>query len=181
MLRRKFAIVFLLVSSLLLSISKPTYAYNLEGYHWSSSAIKYYYEDYDSSRFRYFIELGAAAWNSQSINASLTNSYGLGVFCGESYSPSAGWDGICYISWDNNGYITSASLVLNSGIAQTWNNDGALKSVAVHEFGHILSLGENPGLVCIMNDATWGPQSRYGTYGLTTPQPIDVGGVNYIY
>jgi hypothetical protein len=183
MFKRKTKTIFsvILIAFLLVSSSTSAYAYNLCGYEWSSSSIKYYYDSYPSTRFKTYIGLGASAWNSTSMHASLTNQYPNGAYCAETSNPNATWDGISYVSWDANGYVTSASIVLNTAVTQTWNNDAALKSVAVHEFGHILSLDENGTSQYIMNDCTWGAYSRYGTYKLTTPQSMDVTGVNQIY
>jgi YD repeat-containing protein len=181
MFKHKILLSVMLTTFILIFNCTSAYAYNLCGYEWRSSSIKYYYDNYPSYRFKSTIGQAASAWNSESINASLSFQYPDGVYCAEVTSPNATWDGICYIYWDDEGYVTSATLALNSAISQTWDDSGALKSVAVHEFGHILSLDENGTLECIMNDCTWGVNSRYGTYGLTTPQSIDVAGVNMIY
>jgi hypothetical protein len=50
----------------------------------------------------------------------------------------------------------------------------------VHEFVHALGLGHVQGAV-IMNPATWGQNSRYETYNLTTPQNDDLNGINTLY
>ncbi|HHU72696.1 MAG TPA: hypothetical protein GXZ21_11785 [Clostridiales bacterium] len=182
MIKRKILVLLMLITTLFAFNNITAYAaYNLEPYEWSDSAIKYYYDNYNSTRFKTYIGIAASTWNSESINASLSYQYPIGAYCTEVQDPNAAWDGICYISYDSNGYITNATLCLNASISVTWNNDNALKSVAVHEFGHILSLGDNGEMKCIMNDMTWGTNSRYGTYKLTTPQSIDVAGVNYIY
>ena len=70
---------------------------------------------------------------------------------------------------------------LNTAYTNTWSSAGARKSVAVHEFGHVFGLDENGSTKTIMNAFTWGSNSRYGSYGLTTPQSDDKSGVNSIY
>lgn len=182
MFKRKTLISLMLIIFLLVFNSSSAYAYNLYGYKWSSPSIKYYYDNYISTRCKTFIGTAVSTWNSQgtkiSFSFSSTSPY---VYCSEVSDSNATWDGITYISWGSNGYVTSATVVLNSGVTRTWNNDGALKSVAVHEFGHVLGLDENGTDKCIMNDATWGLQSRYETYSLTTPQKADVDAIKYLY
>lgn len=170
----------LLTSTYVNPVSAATY--QICGYEWASSSIKYYYDNYNSSRFVSFLNNAASVWNSSGVsNARLSYQYGSGIYCTEGYYPNAQDDGWSYISWNSNGIITSASLVINSGATITWNNDNALRSVFVHEFGHNLSLDENWPLQCVMNTYTWGNQSRYGSFSIYSPQLVDVTAVNTVY
>lgn len=117
------------------------------------------------------------AWSG--VDASLSFSANYNVYCIESYQPGALWDGITN-STTEYGYFTTQTLILNTG-KRAYNNTDALKSVAAHEFGHVFGLADYSASKTIMNDYTWGPNSRYETFGLTTPQNDDKNGVNYLY
>ncbi|MFL0195861.1 matrixin family metalloprotease [Clostridium sp. WILCCON 0269] len=67
--------------------------------------------------------------------------------------PSVSWDGLISAT-ASGGYYTSVIISLNMSATNTWNSDGALKSVAVHEFGHGLGLNENGTTKTIMNAYT---------------------------
>ena len=72
-------------------------------------------------------------------------------------------------------------MYINTGIKETWNNDGALQSVAVHEFGHCLGLADNNSTRTIMNGYTFGTGSRYEGYGIILPTTDDENGINNLY
>ncbi len=181
---KKLFVLVLMFTLLTSTYLKPVNAatYQICGYQWPSSSISYYYDNYNSSRFKSFLNDAASVWNSSGVSkARLSYNYGSGVYCTEGYYPNAQDDGWSYIYWDSKGIITSASILINTAATTTWNNDYALKSVFVHEFGHILSLDENWPLECVMNTYTWGYLSRYGTFGIYKPQPVDVAAINTVY
>lgn len=93
------------------------------------------------------------------------------------------WDGLTQTSYSSASphYVVSQTLILNKAKTTTWNSDGALKSVVVHEMGHVFGLKDNGKTRTIMNGYTFGANSRYGGYGLTVPQTDDVNGVNAKY
>lgn len=93
---------------------------------------------------------------------------------------SVEWDGITY-SYANDSTLYKAIVDLNRA-KDAWDDSDALLSVATHEFGHALGLGDLDSYnECIMNGYTWGDGSRYGDYGITSPQDDDIDGVNSIY
>lgn len=93
------------------------------------------------------------------------------------------WDGLTQTRYNSKSpyYVVSQTLTLNMAKTSTWNNNGALKSVVVHEMGHVFGLNDNKTTKTIMNGYTFGTNSRYGRYGLTVPQTDDVKGVNAKY
>lgn len=163
------------------SISIDVYAYKTTGYIWNSSNINYYYDNYNTSRGQAFFAEGVTAWNNANVDATISFSSGSGFCITEVSNSSVQWDGITNLSlsW---GYISTGTIVaINMAATTTWNDNGALKSVIVHEIGHVLGLGENGTTQTIMNAGTWGANSRYGGYSLTTPQSDDKNGINAIY
>lgn len=162
---------------MLLSSTLPVYGYNLIGYKWSTNSATYYYDNYNSSRGKTYFKEGATAWNSTDFTFSMGSYSSRNIFCSET-NVEAQWDAISTTTY-NGAYFVSGTLLVNT-TSRTWNNDGALKSAIVHEFGHCLGLDEYDAVV-IMNSCTWGDNSRYETYKLTTPQSDDKKGVNYLY
>lgn len=177
-LKRKTVISLLLSCILLIGSITVTYAYSKSGYTWSSSTIKYYYDNYNSTRGKSYINTGASAWNSTDVTFTKSGSYN--IYCSEVSNPDASWDGITYLTYSGSKF-KSATLYLNMSKTNTWNNNDALKSVAVHEFGHALGLSHVPNAKVIMNPYTWGTNSRYGTFGITTIQTDDRVGANALY
>lgn len=153
-------------------VSMDVQAYNCIGPRWEKTTINYYYVNS-------IFATGAASWSGLDAKLIYSPTY-YDINCYTVSSPNANWDGISYIG-NNMLHITSVTININSAASQTWNNDNAVKSVVSHEFGHALGLEDNGSSRTIMNDHTWGTNSRYGTYQLTTPQEDDRTGINAIY
>lgn len=137
----------------------PTYAYKLASFQHQNSTIYYYYDNWVESRARSFFSVGASAWKDKTTQAVIKR-----------YTSN----------YSDTGYVKSQTVILNLS-SLSWSDDGALKSVVVHEMGHVFGLNDNGTTRTIMNAYTYGTNSRYGYFGLTTPQTDDVIGVNVIY
>lgn len=173
-------ISILLVIILLYETTNTVYAYNTLGYIWKSSTIKYYYENFNSVRAKTFINTGANGWSATNVNFTTGNAGNYNIYCSEVTNSNVSWDGVTTSYYSNDGYFTRQTMQLNRAITSTWNTDGALKSVVTHEFGHCLGLDHSNGKV-IMNPYTWGNNSRYGSYNISTIQQDDKNGANALY
>ena len=162
----------ILICILSFVVCMDVHAYNRIGKRWEKTSINYYYVSP-------IFGTGAASWSGLDATLIYSPTY-YDINCYTVSSPNANWDGISYVGY-NMLYITSVTINVNSAASQTWNNENAVKSVVAHEFGHALGLDENGSTRTIMNDHTWGTNSRYGTYQLTTPQEDDKAGINAIY
>lgn len=157
---------------LLMITAVDVQAYQTIGKRWAKTSINYYYTN---SVFA----SGASAWSGLDAKFIYSPTY-YDVNCYTVSDLKAAWDGASQIG-QNSTHIVSVTITVNTAASQTWNNSNAVKSVVAHEFGHALGLNENGSSRTIMNDHTWGANSRYGTYGLTQPQADDRAGVNAIY
>lgn len=175
-------IISIILIFLMVSISAFTVSgYSLLGYKNKSSTVNYYYDNYNSSRFKDFVSKGASSWNSAKVDAKFSYKYASGIVCSETSNSKVSWDGISYYSHNSKNQFTSQSIVINKAMP-AWNTDGALKSVVVHEFGHQLGLDDlYNGSKAVMNGYTYGNNSRYGTYKISAPTTDDKNGVNKIY
>ena len=154
-------------------------AYSLTGAWWNKGKIEWRYENYISYRAKQMYVEGINEWKKKSIDAKISS--GNKVVCGERNINDT-WDGLTCPEYKTGSLeFKSQNVFLNKCKKQTWSSDGALKSVVIHEFGHVFGLADTSKTKNIMNGSTWGTKSRYGTYKLTTPQKDDISGVNKIY
>lgn len=150
-------------------------AYKTVGYKWSSKSVKYMLID---TTYLTNAKVAAAATSWNSTNVTVSDATG-NIVVSTTSNPNVTWDGLTNLNYSGS-YFTSASVYLNRAMP-AFSNTNALKSVMTHEFGHVLGLGENGATQTIMNQYTYGSNSRYGAYGLTVPQTDDKNGVNSIY
>ena len=178
-MRKRWAVALSLL--FLLSCSVPVYAYKYTGYKWSNTNVAYYYENYNTARGKKYLQIGAQAWNDTDVTLSKKSSYN--ILCSEINKPDVEWDGVTRLEGIDKTKKLYLDLVMyiNTGIKETWNNDGALESVAVHEFGHCLGLADNNSTRTIMNGYTFGTGSRYEGYGIILPTTDDENGINNLY
>lgn len=176
--------LFIGLSVILLSgIVNVVYAYNVIGCRWESSTVYYYYDNYNSSRGKAYIDIGAEGWDSTDINFIKGTAGNYNIYCSETDNLNVSWDGITNYTYSGtSGYINDpATIQLNTAKTRTWNDNGALQSVAIHEFGHAVGLAHVENARVIMNPYTWGENSRYEDFGITTIQADDVNGANSLY
>lgn len=176
------ALLFMLVCITTLLISIPfIQAVVIGGWYWENPAIMFYIHP-SASTFTTTAWVNTAnQWTALTAsNVEFTRIYGMqgaSAILGEDYV-AEDWDGMATI-FTSNGRVVSASAVLNSYYTGSYN---ALKraSVASHELGHILGLGdENPSKRELMNQRT---DYRYDLYKISTPQPVELHVIdNVIY
>ena len=174
--------LFICLSAILFSgVVKVVHAYNVFWCRWENSTVYYYYDNYNSSRGKFYIDIGADGWDSTDINFASDTAGNYNIYYGETNNPNVAWEGITDYTV-TIGYIEgSATIQINMAQTKTWNDDGALQWVAIHEFGYALSLAHAENARAIMNPYTWGENSRYGDFGITTIQADDVNGANSLY
>lgn len=177
--RNLFIVVFVCFLTFVYN-QTPIWAYHYLGSKWPSSSIKYNYDNQTSSGYvQTFFGSAANVWSKSDVTIRKSGSGNDVIYCIQVSEPKESWDGISS-NYKKNGIISYSLIEINKAITKTWNNQGALKSVVVHEFGHTLGLDHTNGAV-IMNPYTWGSKSRYGEYGVTVPASDDIKGINALY
>jgi hypothetical protein len=212
MMKRKRNIISLLSVIIIMSCSFPVSAYKLEDDRHTvkcnpNKAVYYQYIGNNSIAKNAFA-VAANEW-TKDTDANIKAHVNPTLVCSDIYATAADWDALSdserddwnhkfdvSVSYDSeigedglsvwwrndHNVVSKAHIYLNRAQSKTWNDTGALQSVAVHEFGHILGLADMyDGSKCIMNAYTWGDNSRYGTYRLTKPQDDDIDGVQSLY
>lgn len=174
--------VILSIGLILSVFLMPVSAYNLMGPKWSSSTINYYYDNYVAANAKNSIATSTSDWNNSNIDATLRfSASSYNVYCSNTNQPDVEWDGLTQSTYNTNtNRFVSQTLLLNSA-KRAWDVSGALNSVACHEFGHVFGLDENGETATVMNSFTWGSNSRWEGYGISSPTSDDIRGVNSLY
>lgn len=184
----KMVVIAFAILAILISIPLSTYAYATLVFRHRNPNIYYYYDNWTDPRGVSFFSSGASAWRAKTTEAQIlhySNNPGSGfnVYMSVGNISEVTWDGVTNTNYSTSYpyYVNSQTVTINRAYTSTWNNDGALQSVVVHEMGHVFGLADYGNSRTIMNGYTFGTNSRYGTYGLTVPQADDVNGVNAKY
>lgn len=99
---------------------------------------------------------GVVNWNNKTSKVKFVNGFGGGYVVLYTVNKQTDQDGYCTV------YATNKAV-----------------SVATHELGHVLGLGDLYGSYpSLMNGHT---NTRYDNYGIYTPQQDDLDGINVLY
>jgi Matrixin. len=177
--RLSFSLAILLV----LAMVVPASAYEKFDQRWSSNKIVWYYDNYIEGAAKNAYASGAGSWNDTKIDASLSFSAAYDVYCATVDNSEVFWDGVSMLAFNpkTNYFVSKDAFVYLNKAMDAWKYTDSLASVACHEFGHVFGLDENGTTRTIMNQYTWGDNSRFETYRLTSPTADDIAGVNSIY
>lgn len=148
-----------------------------------STTSYYYYDNYLSSNSKTAAGSGTSSWNNTSSKVKYYfSSSSYITYVAETYNSNVGWDGLTNTTYNSStGIVINETVTVNTAKTDTYTNSTALKSVLAHEFGHVLGLADDGTNPTLMNGYTWGANSRYGYYGISSPTSDDVSSANSIY
>ena len=145
------------------------------GCHYPTKSIKLrYYASYNST-YTTGIQQSLNSWNGYtSVNFAITNN--SSNYIRAEYLSATGSYGVCYCSCSGN-EITSFNITLNSNriSSEATNFNHFLRSVTVHELGHVLGLKDNPP---VTNSIMRYDRDRNS---MVHPSPYDVTNVSSLY
>lgn len=136
-------VAIVIPTSIVLADEEDGYIYN--GLKWNSNPVNYYHMDIDDFNIRTAITQAAYTWNAADADhnmyySSATNNKWIWVELGD-YVPAY------TLTYPSGGYIIKNITWLNEELE--WSTDGTpcgtefdAETVAVHEFGHWLHLGD---------------------------------------
>lgn len=122
-----------------------------------------------------------ASWNDTGTAVVFIHQYGAeysDIGCLTIDNDGVMWDGLMIpVTYDNETF-EFAQCYLNYYYTEGYPTN-AVRSVAVHEMGHSVGLGDmGPEEEVVMNGWT---SERYGEYGIYTPQEDDIDGLYDLY
>lgn len=182
MLKRK-AIIIVAIFAITLANAVPAFAFAYSGIRWAGTTQ---YVQYDSSIPSGWNDSGALyrgrqAWNEAGskfrlyYNSASTNIVKAGYYGNTDWLAQA-------TAWYSNGFITKAEIKFNR--TYPWSTAGAsgyydVQSVAAHEFGHWLKLGDLSGSSHVDKTMYYG--TGKGETKKRTLHSDDIAGIKWIY
>jgi hypothetical protein len=171
-----YMVIVILITNSSASIAS---AYFTHDYKWNIDPVIYHN---DSG----YSEVGAAA-SSWDVNNAPQYSSGSYEDCDVLITKEAvdeDWDGLTS-TYASGGTILQSDFCLNSNFCDSYSSY-ARRSVICHEIGHTLGMRDNyliENYYAVMNPYTYGGggYSRYGHYGIFSPQTDDDNGIAYLY
>lgn len=117
-------------------------------------------------------------WNSVQAKVDFDSAIGdADIFLSSANIDYVDWDGIC-TRYYSGGYIDNAIARLNEHYTEGYTPVNKRRSVSGHELGHSIGLGEGNYPDSLMEQFT---PTRWGTYGIYSPQQDDINGINTLY
>lgn len=169
--RRRRTPIWLVTALTIILVASGTQqasAYVLTGQKWGSSSVTY---NISSGAWA----TAVSSWNVKVSSVQFVKSSSAKLALGTANNSSVTWDGLA--EWSHSsGQITDARARLNNAYVKNYST-AKVKSVAVHELGHILGLAHRSGCV-LMNPTT---SARFDSCNVNTAQADDVAGVNSLY
>lgn len=165
----RFALATFLALALVAVTTQPSSAYELLGHRWASSTVTY---NISSGAWASAV----SSWNVKVSKVQFVKSSSAKLGLGTANDSAAGWDGLVTPGPIVSGKMSSATARLNSAYTKNYSV-AKVKSVAVHELGHVLGLAHRNGCY-LMNPKTY---ERFDVCNINTAQADDVNGVNYLY
>ena len=142
--------------------------------------LQVFVPSYDHHFSEWLFALGA--WNAAGTAVHFNHQYEpewCDIGCLSWYDDGVDWDGLC--AWgvrENPEYFSWAYCYLNCYHVDDYPLN-AVRSVAVHETGHSVGLGEMPTSAAVVMN--WWTYTRYVVWGIYTPQGDDIDGLYDIY
>lgn len=168
-------------ASLLVLSAVPALAFVNTGHKQPDTTVTYWmYTGVAADQTAYLN--GKSTWNTATVIAFVSSGHVDTEEVGLTSVNNNGvqWDGLTTTFFNGNGIITYATVRLNDFYTNGYTA-GKRQSVAAHELGHTLGLGDVSGGAELMNGKTCGTSSRWCSFFINAPETDDINGINAIY